>query len=92
MADSTPEATDKELYEAFYSSFQAMRADLESRINTLKASKTDAQVQAITQDVAKLRRNLVDNTALLPSYDKRQCELVRSLGHKRTGCHSKPYI
>ncbi|KZV75652.1 TBCC-domain-containing protein [Peniophora sp. CONT] len=75
MVDSAPEASNKELYEAFFASFQATRADLETRLESLKVSKTDAQLQVVTQDVAKLRRSLVDNTALLPSYDKRQCEL-----------------
>ncbi|KAI0037088.1 tubulin binding cofactor C-domain-containing protein [Vararia minispora EC-137] len=69
----TPDST-KALYEEFYERFQASRSELSAQLRRLNTEDFTDSAQDIIQEVAKLRKSLVDGTDLLPSYDKRQCE------------------
>lgn len=42
----------------------------------LKSKPTADALQPVSQEIAQLRKRLVDGTDLLPAYDQRQCEAV----------------
>ncbi|KAJ7704350.1 tubulin binding cofactor C-domain-containing protein [Mycena rosella] len=62
--------------QAFSADFQASRIELESRVESAKATTTTADgLNALSLDLAKLTKTLADATGSLPSYDQRQYEL-----------------
>ncbi|KAJ3476057.1 hypothetical protein NLI96_g11423 [Meripilus lineatus] len=89
--------SNKSRIQDFYTSFQASRSDLSSRLEQLKAkgSVTPDGLNEFTLDVAKLRKDLVDATSYLPSYDQRQYEsflkgLEQSIEQLRASAVQKP--
>ena len=52
---------------------------LTNRLETAKSTSSSDVVQSLSQEIAQLRKGLVDNTSLLPPYDRRQCEAVSIL-------------
>ncbi|KIP09930.1 hypothetical protein PHLGIDRAFT_125915 [Phlebiopsis gigantea 11061_1 CR5-6] len=70
------ENTNKALIQHFYTAFQVAQAGLLARVGTLKAQAPPSQddVNALASDIAKLRKDLSDNTSFLPAYDQRQYE------------------
>ncbi|CAL1709930.1 unnamed protein product [Somion occarium] len=85
------------LIQQFYVSFQASRSELSSRLDHLK-SQGPASLDALNElalEIAKLRKELTDATAYLPSYDQRQYEthlktFEQSLVELRSSSVSKP--
>ncbi|KAF7798187.1 hypothetical protein EIP86_009404 [Pleurotus ostreatoroseus] len=69
--------SNKTRIQEFYSTFQASRTDLSSRLEALKVngSPSTDDLSALAADVAKLRKELTDATSFLPGYDQRQYEL-----------------
>lgn len=68
---------------------------LTNRLETAKSTSSSDVVQSLSQEIAQLRKGLVDNTSLLPPYDRRQCEaqmagLEGMLDQIRTTSTSKP--
>ncbi|GJE86393.1 TBCC-domain-containing protein [Phanerochaete sordida] len=91
------DASNKTLIQEFYTSFQASQSDLSARLAVLKAEGNAPQdaINALALDVAKLRKDLSDANAYLPSYDLRQYEqslksLEQSLDDLRTASAGKP--
>lgn len=51
--------------------------DIAEQLDGLLKSKPTADgLQQLSQEIAQLRKRLVDGTDLLPAYDQRQCEAV----------------
>ncbi|KAJ7075112.1 tubulin binding cofactor C-domain-containing protein [Mycena belliarum] len=61
--------------QTFASEFQTSRAELESRVDLVKAPITADALNTLSSDLAKLTKTLADATGSVPSYDQRQYEL-----------------
>lgn len=71
----------------FLSSFLRQEcAELEPRLAALSSGSTSHDINALSSDLASLRKALVDaiNEGYLPAYDQRQLELVRHLMVRHT--------
>ncbi|KAI0634284.1 tubulin binding cofactor C-domain-containing protein [Trametes polyzona] len=67
--------TNQELTQQFYARFQAGISGVLSELESLKdGSATTEAVEKLALDVSKLRKDLTDAIAYLPSYDQRQCD------------------
>ncbi|KAK7678729.1 hypothetical protein QCA50_018311 [Cerrena zonata] len=68
--------TNQTLIQQFYTSFQASRSDLTSRLESLKSEGSPSAdvLNEITLEISQLRKKLTDAVAYLPSYDQRQYE------------------
>ncbi|KAI0248006.1 tubulin binding cofactor C-domain-containing protein [Lactifluus subvellereus] len=69
------EPTDKASQQAFYSHFQASRADLAAQLEASRNNpRSDNDWEELALNIRKLRKSLTDATSLLPAYDQRQCQ------------------
>ncbi|KAH8112334.1 tubulin binding cofactor C-domain-containing protein [Phellopilus nigrolimitatus] len=62
-----------ELAQEFYSRFQASRADITARLDTVPPTN-DELVKLLAADIQRVRRELNDATPDLPTYDRGSCE------------------